>query len=92
MDHIWGTRTWAGILVAGTARLWAGPAYGETVTVENKLGTVLSPGWVIIQEAKSGPRIYSPHFRTRCFLTLVYLHGAPVGETIEVLGSSPIPP
>jgi hypothetical protein len=79
-------------LACSTAVLQAEISYGETVTVENKLGAVISPGWVITHETYSGPRFYSPHFPTRFFVTLVHLIGAPLGTTIEVLGSSPIPP
>jgi hypothetical protein len=86
------TRSLIGIVLASTAPLWAGHSYGDTVTVEIKLGTVLAPGWVVIKKATSGPLLYHPNFPTRCYVTLVYLHGAPIGEVIDVLGHSPIPP
>lgn len=77
----------------GSATLLLAPYdYGDTVTVETLPGTVISPGWAIIREAYSGPRFYTPHFRTHAFMTLVYLNGGPVGDVIEVLGRSPIPP
>lgn len=66
--------------------------YGETILVENKLGARISPGWVVIRQAYSGPTIYSAHFPTKHYWTLVNLNGAPVGAVIEVLGCSPIPP
>jgi len=66
--------------------------YGETISVENKLGARISPGWVVIRQACSGPTIYSAHFPTKHYWTLVNLNGAPMGAVIEVLGYSPIPP
>jgi len=66
-------------------------AYGDTVTVEVKLGTVISPGWVIVNQQLSGPRIYNPKFPTKIFMTLKHLDGAPVGEEVEILGQSPVP-
>ena len=66
--------------------------YGETISVENKLGARISPGWVVIRQAYSGPTIYIAHFPTKHYWTMVNLNGAPVGAVIEVLGYSPIPP
>ncbi|BDU73893.1 hypothetical protein [Mesoterricola silvestris] len=77
-------------LLSGAVNVWAG--CGETLTVENKLGTRISPGWVITGQSHSGPDHYSPHFPAKHYLTLVNLNGAPVGTVIEVLGFSPIPP
>lgn len=75
-------------LVAGMPLL---AGYGETVTVEIKLGTNVSPGWAITAQSYSGPRFYSPHFPTKCYMTLKNLNGAPLGAEEEVLGQSPIP-
>lgn len=86
------TRSVVGVMLASTVRLWAGYSCGDTVTVEQKLGTVISPGWVIIGQSTSGPRFFSPHFHTHVYLTLQFLHGAQIGQTVEVLGPSPIPP
>lgn len=74
---------WAGLPLLG--------AFGETVTVENKLSTVLSPGWVIVRQSLQGPAQYNRHFPTKCYLTLKDLNGAPAGWVEEVLGQSPIP-
>jgi hypothetical protein len=69
--------------------LWAG--YGETVTVDARAIKTLDPGWVIIREQWSEPRIHSPHWLTRRELTLRDLNGAPWGMTEEVTATSPVP-
>ena len=79
---------WLGLL-AGPA-LWAG--YGATVTVDARAIKQLDPGWVIIREHHSEPRIHAPHWLTRRDVTLRDLNGAPWGATEEVTASSPIPP
>jgi len=80
-----------GALLFSPMGLCAEYGYGDTVTMECRLGTVISPNWVIVGQAYSGPRFFNPHFPTRTYLTLTYLKGAPVGDCIEILGSSPIP-
>ncbi len=65
--------------------------YGEVITVENKLGTIISPGWAITSESFSGPGVYNPHFPTKKYLSLVNLNGAPMGDTFEISGISPVP-
>ncbi|MDR3669973.1 MAG: hypothetical protein P4L36_03960 [Holophaga sp.] len=74
--------------LAGPA-LWAG--FGETVTIDARALKKLEPGWVIIREQGSEPRIYPPHWLTRRELTLRNLNGAAPGETEEITAASPIP-
>jgi len=81
---------WVAVWLLSAKALLAG--YGETVTVEIKPGNIISYGWVVIRESHSGPDIYTPHFPTKTYFTLVNLNGAPVGDIVEVLGYSPIWP
>jgi hypothetical protein len=71
--------------------LFAGYKYGDTLTIENKFGQIITPGWVIIRESYSGPTIVLPHFPTRTFITLTYLKGGLIGDVIDISGISPIP-
>jgi hypothetical protein len=71
--------------------LIAGYKYGDTLTIENKFGQIITPGWVIIRESYSGPTIVLPHFPTRTFMTLTYLKGGLIGDVIDISGISPIP-
>ena len=66
-------------------------AYGDMITVEVQLNTVISAGWVVVAQSLSGPSNYFQHIPTKCYMTLKDLNGAPLGEEVEILGQSPIP-
>ena len=79
------------LLYATTASMLAGYKYGDTVTIENRFGQIITPGWVVIRESYSGPIIALPHFPTITFMTLTYLKGGSIGDVIDISGISPIP-
>ena len=66
--------------------------YGDTASVQVEASTRVPRGWVIVAQRCDGPRIYTPHWPTRCFMTLKDVRGAPLGAEEEILGQSPIPP
>jgi hypothetical protein len=80
----------SGLLCAVTTSMFAGYKYGDTITIENKFGQVITPGWVVIRESYTGPIISLPHYPTITFMTLTYLKGRSIGDVIDISGISPI--
>lgn len=65
---------------------------GDQISVENRIGTAISPGWVLTNESITGPtKGYYPLLQ-KFYMKLTYISGAPLGTRVEVLGHSPIPP
>jgi hypothetical protein len=67
-------------------------AYGDTLIVEGRVTTVLSPGWVILNETRLAPAPDDLSILAPVRWTLMDLNGAPYGDMVAVAAVSPIPP